>query len=370
MAKRLGEILLDRGAVTVGELHTALDACHREGGRLGSHLLRYGYVSEGALLQALSEQYAVPPVTESLLLRAPAAVLALVPAEVQLRLLAVPFELRTDLLSVGMVNPRDLEAIDELSRVTGMRVHPFVACESAVRKLADTFGDEIEAPIQTGQGPREAVPSSAWDSLWLVPRASGADLAAVRMPATAAREVGLLATFPELVPVLDAGGWDGAETLDDESFRRGLRRAVHRDEIGDLLMRYAARLLSRIALFSVHKERVVGWMATGPGVVVEDVQAVQVSVDRPSLFSNLLAGSGYHLGPVPSDAANADIVRALGEPAPEALAVVPVCVKDRTVAFLLGDNPGEVGAVPVADLQMMAQRAGVAFELLILRSKI
>lgn len=370
MAKRLGEILLERGAVTVGELHTALEACHREGGRLGSHLLRYGYVDEGALLQGLSEQYGVPPVTESLLLRTPPGVLALVPVEMQLRLMAVPFELRGDVLSIGMVNPRDLEALDELSRMTDKKVQPFVVSESAVRKLADTFSDDLEPLLASSQGAPAAAPPTDWEELWAVPRVNGTDLAALRVRGESASWSGLLATFPELTPVLEVGGPAESETLDDEDFRRGLRRAAHRDEVGDLLMRYAGRLLSRIALFSIHRERIVGWMATGPGVVVEDVQAVQVSVDVPSVFSKLMDGSGYHLGPVPSAAANVDVVRALGEPEPEALIVVPICVKDRTVAFLVGDNPGESGAVPVADIQMMSQRAGVAFELLILRKKI
>ncbi|MCG6964067.1 MAG: hypothetical protein LJE95_12455, partial [Acidobacteria bacterium] len=213
-------------------------------------------------------------------------------------------------------------------------------------------------------------PAVTWEDLWATPQANGADLASVRVRGDSASGAGLLATFPELAAVLEAGGAAEAETLDDEDFRRGLRRATHRDEVGDLLMRYAARLLSRVALFSIHRERIVGWMATGPGVVVEDVQAVQVSLDLPSLFSDLLEGGGYHLGPVPSAAANAEVVRALGEPAPEALIVVPVCVGDRAAAFLVGDNPGEGGAVPVADIQMMAQRAGIALELLILRSKI
>lgn len=370
MAKRLGEILLERGAVTVGELHTALEACHREGGRLGAQLLRYGYIDESALLQALSEQYGVPPVTESLLLRTSPAVLALVPAETQLRLMAVPFELRGDVLSVGMVNPRDLEALDEISRLTERRAHPFVASESAVRRVADVVGDDFDTSVPPSRGAQPGGPPVEWEELWGAPQVTGADLAALRAGVGSATASGLLATFPELAPVLDTGGLIEPEILDDESFRQGLRRATHRDEIGELLMRYAARLLSRVALFSIHRERIVGWMATGPGVVVEDVQAVQVSVDLQSIFSGLLEGNGYHLGPVPSAAANAEIVRSLGEPAPEALIVVPVCVKARAVAFLLGDNPGESGAVPVADIQTMAQRAGIALELLILRSKI
>jgi len=57
--KRLGEILLERGAIAIAELHTGLEACHYSGGRLGTQLLKFGFVDEHALLEALSEQLEV-----------------------------------------------------------------------------------------------------------------------------------------------------------------------------------------------------------------------------------------------------------------------------------------------------------------------
>ena len=50
--KRLGELLLERGAIDVNELHTGLEASSRLGGRLGTQLLRFGFVSEKDLLRA------------------------------------------------------------------------------------------------------------------------------------------------------------------------------------------------------------------------------------------------------------------------------------------------------------------------------
>jgi hypothetical protein len=51
--------------------------------------------------------------------------------------------------------------------------------------------------------------------------------------------------------------------------------------------------------------------------------------------------------------------------------VLPVRVKDRSVAFLLGDIPGQstVG-VPLKDLEAAANVTGVALELIILKRKI
>ncbi len=69
--RRLGEILLDKGALALSELHTGLEACRRTGGRLGTQLLRFGFVDERALLAALSEQYGVPSAAAEVISRAP-----------------------------------------------------------------------------------------------------------------------------------------------------------------------------------------------------------------------------------------------------------------------------------------------------------
>ena len=62
--QRLGEILIERGVLSLTELHTALETCHRTGGRLGTQLLEFGYVEEGMLLEALSKQLGVPGVVK------------------------------------------------------------------------------------------------------------------------------------------------------------------------------------------------------------------------------------------------------------------------------------------------------------------
>lgn len=53
----LGRILLDHGAITPGDLTTALALREREDVRLGDILLTHGWVSEAALMAALAEQW-------------------------------------------------------------------------------------------------------------------------------------------------------------------------------------------------------------------------------------------------------------------------------------------------------------------------
>ncbi|MBX6378520.1 MAG: hypothetical protein IRY95_08225, partial [Clostridia bacterium] len=52
--RRLGEALVEAGAITPHQLSAALDVQRREGGRLGEILVRLGYISELDLATTLA----------------------------------------------------------------------------------------------------------------------------------------------------------------------------------------------------------------------------------------------------------------------------------------------------------------------------
>ena len=124
--------MLDRGAVTVSELHTALEATHRKGGRLGTHLLRLKFVTESDLLEALEEQTGLTAVPEDMILDAKDHVREAIPMEVQRRCMAVPFARTNKQLDVAMVNPLDPESVESVRDSTDMDIRLYVASERAV----------------------------------------------------------------------------------------------------------------------------------------------------------------------------------------------------------------------------------------------
>ena len=99
--KKIGEILVEKGALSVSELTAGLDATRRDGGKLGTHLVRLGFVDEYLLLEALSEQFQVPSVSAQVLRRSHAKVRRLLPSAVASELLAVPFLHQGEHLKVG-----------------------------------------------------------------------------------------------------------------------------------------------------------------------------------------------------------------------------------------------------------------------------
>lgn len=374
--KRLGEILLEKGAIGVPELHTGLEACHRSGGRLGTQLLAFGFVDEQTLLEALSEQYAVPWVHESTLRRTTLTTRRLIPPPVARQLRAVPFDRAHGRLLVAMANPRDPAAVEEIQGYTELEIEPHVATEVAIDGVLRELDEDLVEVVDEAAAPEATAPdgpdNAAWERLWRPQRLDPLRLLSLATLQTAGTAAASTAAFPSLAP-LDAA--DAALhldiSIDAASFRRQLQDVQHRDEVGELVQRFALGYLGRVCLFMVFRGRVVGWMARGQSVVVDDVQSFETTVEAPSVFATVRSAGDHYLGPLTNAAADRMLARLLGDPPPRDVVVVPIRVKNRVVAFLLGDLPGESAiAVPVSELQFAAGAAGLAFEVLVLRKKI
>ena len=366
--KRLGEILLDHGAIAIAELHTGLEACHHSGGRLGTQLLKFGFVDEHALLEALEEQLEVPSVSAAILRRAPEELQRMVPLKVARRLQAIVFERKNGHFGVAMTTPRSPATLEEIVSYVGMDIKPHVSTEVGILAALAEVREEPEVSRPRSNGPGFIDETDAWQFMWTPPALRSTDLLRPRMHPLL-DDVPLAATFPELTPI-PGGGSAAPEYLDDGTFGTLLREAKHRDEVGDLLLRRAAAVLSRCCLLAVHSGRIVGWLARGTGVVVDDVQSFMAPLDVPSVLSKIGASESFY-GPVPRGPVNDEMMQVFGDPTPSEVAIVPVSVKRRVVAFLVGDIPGsEVSPDEREQLMAVARKAGIAFEILIMKKKI
>jgi hypothetical protein len=377
--KRLGEILLERGAIAVAELRTGLEACHHSGGRLGTQLLKFNFVEEHALLEALSEQLEVPSVSISVLRRAPEALRRLVPLKVARRLQVMVFDRQAGNLSVAMTTPRNPAVLEEVVSHVGLAITPHVATEVAILTALSEIREEAAPSLPTeSDSQRETVQHSEtdivrdadleeWQNLWS-PRALQSKDLLRRRRDRSPEDAPLAATFPDLAPV-QIGSVRSAEELEDEIFSSMLGEVEHRDEVGQLLLRRASAVVERCYLLAVHSDQVVGWLAQGAGVVVDDVQSLTFAASTPSVLSTL-KGSGVFFGKIEPGPVNDELQGALGEPAPGEMAVLPVVVKNRVVAYLVGDVPGST--IPEQGLEQLVtavRKAGVALEILIMKKK-
>lgn len=371
--QRLGEILIEKGVLSLPELHTALETCHRTGGRLGTQLLEYGYVEERMLLEALSKQLDVPNVIGIKLLHAPLVVRKMLPTAVGRRLQAVPFEDSTRGVKIAMTNPNDRAAVDEISTQLKKPVFPHVATETAVLEaLGGAENDDadwspgVEPSVVKG---RRSGDVEGWNRLWEAPIFDTSMLFRPSPGSHGTAEVSI-ASFPGLAPVVGGRTASIEPAVDGSNFSELLHRADHRDEIGAILTRYAASLYDRVCLFSVHKQVIGGWMARGRSVVLEDLHSFSVSVEEPSLFADVGASESY-VGAILDNPADRELVQALADPAPTEVVAVPVRVKQRVVAYVVCDDPGNpANQDRIDEIVVACRKAGVALEVLILRKKL
>ncbi|HEX5761075.1 MAG TPA: hypothetical protein VF121_17950 [Thermoanaerobaculia bacterium] len=137
----LGEILVGQGSISRAELAAALAAQHRQPGRkVGELIVEMGYASSKMVAVALALQYGVPFLSLSGR-RLDPALRALVPAEVALRLRALPLAREGELLRVAVEDPAAPSVAAELEERTGLRVaEAVVTPQELERGLALLYG--------------------------------------------------------------------------------------------------------------------------------------------------------------------------------------------------------------------------------------
>ncbi|MGL4512042.1 MAG: GspE/PulE family protein [Lacipirellulaceae bacterium] len=142
---RLGDILVRRGFVTQAQLEAALAAQGTERGMLGQILLRRNLISIAQLGDALAEQYGVPYI-DIVPQAINSQILRLLPESLARERLCVPVSVGGRQLQLAMVAPDDIDTISETELITGYRVTPFVALDSAVQAALDRgFDDRLVA---------------------------------------------------------------------------------------------------------------------------------------------------------------------------------------------------------------------------------
>jgi len=140
MTEKLGRLLVSAQLITEEQLQKALLTQKKEGGRLGTILVKLGSIDEGRLLKFLSQQHSIPPVDLSQYTIDP-AVIKLVPPDVVLKYQVIPVKRSGAVLSLAMVDPSDIFAIDDIKFMTGYDVEPMVASEGAVNAALAKYYD-------------------------------------------------------------------------------------------------------------------------------------------------------------------------------------------------------------------------------------
>jgi hypothetical protein len=136
---RLGAWLIGRRRITEDQLQRALQHQSFFGGRLGTSLIKLGYIDEDILGAYLSDVAGTPYAPPSRLEDIPPEVIALVPARLAAQYRVVPIGVEGRRLRLAMRDPKDLIALDEIAFLTGMSIEPYVATDFRIQKALHRY---------------------------------------------------------------------------------------------------------------------------------------------------------------------------------------------------------------------------------------
>src|SRR3989449_11762307 len=113
---KLGKLLISANLITEKQLNEALVAIRQSRGatRLGSTLVKMGYIQEEKLLQFLSQQYRVPAVDLKMYQHIDPAIIKLVPLELVKKHMVLPLRRGGGTGAVARLDTPDKPAFDGL----------------------------------------------------------------------------------------------------------------------------------------------------------------------------------------------------------------------------------------------------------------
>jgi type IV pilus assembly protein PilB len=138
MSAKLGEILVRENLISPQHLRQALDYQREHGGRLGFNLVKLGLVSDDTITAILSRQYGIPSVNLELF-DIEDSVLRLIPQEVAQKYSVLPLSRVGATLTLAMVDPTNVFAMDDIKFMTGLNVEPVVVAEASVQQAISKY---------------------------------------------------------------------------------------------------------------------------------------------------------------------------------------------------------------------------------------
>jgi MSHA biogenesis protein MshE len=135
---RFGDLLVQNGVISEQQLMQALAEQKKTGHKLGNTLVELGYVEERRLLEFLSQQLQIPLLDLGSMALDPLVVQGLAET-VARRYRVILIENRERDVLVGMADPTDLFAFDELARILKKRIRQAVVRESDLLYALDTL---------------------------------------------------------------------------------------------------------------------------------------------------------------------------------------------------------------------------------------
>jgi type IV pilus assembly protein PilB len=148
MSQRLGDLLVKEKIITPEQLQQATKVQKEHNCRLGSALVKLNFLTDEDVTNFLSRQYGVPAINLSYF-EIDAAVVKLIPYETAKRYQILPLSRVGASLTIAMVDPTNVFAMDDIKFMTGFNIEPVVASETAIIEgIEKAYGTSKEEDLE------------------------------------------------------------------------------------------------------------------------------------------------------------------------------------------------------------------------------
>ena len=150
--KKLGELLIEAHLINESQLKAALSNQRSYGGRLGSVLVKMGFLKDIDMLKFLSKQLNLQMVDLHKIVVGQ-NIIDLIPADVAEKYNILPLAIKVisgkPLLYIAMSDPTNLGAIDTIQFTAGYKIQPVLALDSSLIDFINFYYKGKEIPKQT-----------------------------------------------------------------------------------------------------------------------------------------------------------------------------------------------------------------------------
>lgn len=352
MKKNLGQLLIEKGLVNEKVLAEALQRQVIFGGRLGTNLLEMGAVSEEDLMKLLALQYNIPYAEPRHFENIPQPVLDSVPRELLTRYHIVPIALAGKRITLAMTDPQKLDILDEVAFQTDKIIQPVVASELRIVEALERYYDirrearyiavsekVADEQLRMREPARDERPQEAED-------------------------------VAEPLELSDAD-LEPYDPLDVTEINEAFFNIRNRDEVAQTVIRAGLRFMDDVFMFIIKGDQAEGWMSGGSAKPVVDFGSTAHPLNPANVLHVIRESRSLERFRGVDLFESNQWLKELSMKVPREVVICPLVLKKHMVSALVGFQFKDgITDDEAAFLVRVMQKASVAFEILIMKSRI
>ncbi len=136
--KQIGQLLIEKGALSHDQLNLALAKQKEMGGLLGEVLVEMNFVTERDIAQVLTSQYGFPylPLANY---EIDDEVIKSVPENICRQFCLIPIDKIGKSLTLAMSNPLNIQAAEDVEILTGCTIQTFVSTTTEIKQSIEKY---------------------------------------------------------------------------------------------------------------------------------------------------------------------------------------------------------------------------------------